>query len=282
MEYYFNYSISFDFNPFHNMHKKQGSALLKMQKNHFFQEFLVIFVQIYDIINLMFCLEQKSHRLKNTEKERVCKMKCPIITIEREYGSGGSVIGKQVAEQLGIPFYNHEILEMASERLGVPVSKLEGAEESSPKSFLYTLLLNSNPSRTMEDNLPVSDKLYITETQIIQELAAQGSCVIVGRCANWILRNNPYKFSVFAYAPKSFRLQYAQQAYHVSEKEIDILLPKIDSRREKFYNINTGGNWHDKNNYALCLNTGKLGIDGAVNLVVAAVQALPQPPSAES
>jgi len=204
-------------------------------------------------------------------------MKNPIITIEREYGSGGSGIGKQVAERLGIPFYNHEILEMASERLGVPVSKLEGAEESAPKSFLYTLLLNSNPARTMDDNLPVSDKLYVTETQIIQELAAQGSCVIVGRCANYILRANPYRFSIFMYAPKAFRLQYAQQAYHVPEREIDTLLPKVDSRREKFYNINTGGNWHDKNNYSLCINTGKLGIENAVNLVVAAVQHQPDP-----
>ncbi len=204
-------------------------------------------------------------------------MNHPIITIEREYGSGGSVIGKQVAEQLGIPFYNHEILEMAAERLGVPVTKLEGAEESSPKSFLYTLLLNSNPARTMEDNLPVSDKLYITETQIIQELAEQGSCVIVGRCGNWILRENPHKFSIFAYASKSFRLQYAQQAYHVPEKEIGVVLPKIDSRREKFYNINTGGNWHDKNNYILCLNTGKLGIENSVSLVVNAVQLMPEP-----
>ncbi|MBR1529712.1 MAG: cytidylate kinase-like family protein [Oscillospiraceae bacterium] len=204
-------------------------------------------------------------------------MKHPIITIEREYGSGGSVVGKRVAEKLGIPFYNHEILEMAAERLGVPVSKLEGAEESSPKSFLYTLLLNSNPARTMEDNLPVSDKLYITETQIIRELADQGSCVIVGRCANWILRENPYRYSVFIYAPKSFRLQFAQQTYQVTEKEIDTLLPKIDSRREKFYNINTGGNWHDKNNYALCINTGFMGITGATHLIYHTVRGIPEP-----
>ncbi|MBR0483330.1 MAG: cytidylate kinase-like family protein [Oscillospiraceae bacterium] len=202
-------------------------------------------------------------------------MKHPIITIEREYGSGGSVVGKEVAEKLGIPFYNHEILEMAAERLNVPVAKLEGAEESSPKSFLYTLLLNSNPSRTMEDNLPVSDKLYLTETQIIRELAEQGSCVIVGRCANWILRENPYKFSTFIYAPKAFRLIYAQETYHVTEREIDTLLPKIDSRREKFYNINTGGNWHDKNNYALCINTGRLGIKGAVHLLYNTVKYMP-------
>ncbi|MBR3629445.1 MAG: cytidylate kinase-like family protein [Oscillospiraceae bacterium] len=204
-------------------------------------------------------------------------MKHPIITIEREYGSGGSVVGKLVAEQLGIPFYNHEILEMASERLGVPVTKLEGAEESSPKSFLYALLMNSNPARTMEDNIPVSDKLYITETQIINELAEQGSCVIVGRCANWILRDNPYRFSAFIYARRDFRLRYAQATYGVTAKEIDTVLPRIDSRREKFYNINTGGNWHDKGNYALCLNSGVLGIESAARILVSAVEHYPEP-----
>lgn len=208
-------------------------------------------------------------------------MKHPIITIEREYGSGGSVVGKEVAEKLGIPFYNHEILEMAADRLGVPVAKVEGAEESSPKSFLYTLLLNSNPSRTMGDNIPVSDKLYITETQIIKELAQQGSCVIVGRCANWILRDNPYRVSTFFYAVKSFRMAYAQEAYHVPPREIETLLPKVDSRREKFYNINTGGNWHDKNNYDLCINTGKLGVQGAVDLLYHTVQLLPEPEQKE-
>ena len=207
-------------------------------------------------------------------------MKYPIITIEREYGSGGSVIGKKVAEKLGIPFYNHEILEMAADRLGVPVTKVEGAEESSPKSFLYTLLLNSNPARTMEDNLPVSDKLYITETQIIRELAAQGSCVIVGRCANRILKDHPCRFSTFIYAPRAFRLDFAQQTYNVPAREIDTLLPKVDSRREKFYNLNTGGNWHDKNNYALCLNSQIFGMDGTADLIVRAVEALPEPEEA--
>ncbi len=204
-------------------------------------------------------------------------MKYPIITIEREYGSGGSVVGKQVAEALGLPFYNHEIQEMAAERLGVPISKLEGAEESSPKSFLYSLLLNSNPEKAMEDNIPISDKVYIAETQIIKELAAQGPCVIVGRCANHILRNHPHRFSVFVYAPRAFRLRYAQQAYGVPEREIESLLPRVDSRREKFYNINTGGNWHDKENYAICLNSEKLGIEGCTQLIVNSVKAMPDP-----
>lgn len=204
-------------------------------------------------------------------------MKYPIITIEREYGSGGVVIGKKVADDLGIPFYNHEILEMAAERLGVPISKLEGAEESSPKSFLYSLLLNSNPTKAMEDNIPVSDKVYIMETQIIKELAAQGPCVIVGRCANYILRDNPNHFSAFIYAPKAFRLKYAQTAYNVPEREIESLLPRVDSRREKFYNINTGGNWHDKENYALCLNSSKLTVEGCARMIANTVRNLPDP-----
>jgi cytidylate kinase len=204
-------------------------------------------------------------------------MKHPIITIEREYGSGGSSIGRRVAEELGIPYYNHEILEMAAERLGVPVKKLEGAEESSPKSFLYSLLLNSNPARTMEDNLPVSDKIFIVETQIIQELSAQGSCVLVGRCAGRILRDNPYLFSAFVYAPRAFRKQYAQEHYGVQTRDVDTLISRIDGRREKFYNINTGGNWYDKENYTMCLNSGKLGTDGCVRMLIAAVQTLPEP-----
>lgn len=194
-------------------------------------------------------------------------MKNPIITIEREYGSGGSVIGKEVAERLGIPFYNHEIVEMAAERLGVPVNKLEGAEESSPKSFLYSLLLNSNPKKTLNDDVPISDKVYIVETQIIRELSQKGSCVIVGRCANRLLRDNPNRFSVFVYAPRAFRTQYAVRTYNAPEREIDVMLPRIDKRREMFYNINTGGNWHDKENYDICLNSSTLGIEGCIQLI---------------
>ena len=204
-------------------------------------------------------------------------MKYPIITIEREYGSGGVLIGKRVAEELGIPFYNHEILEMAAERMGVPISKLEGAEENSPKSFLYSLLLNSNPNRAMEDNIPISDKVYLMETKIITELAAQDPCVIVGRCANHILRENPNHFSAFIYAPKAYRLKFAQTAYNVPEREFETLLPRVVNRREKFYNINSGGNRHDKENYTLCLNSSKFGVEGCVDMIIHAVKALPDP-----
>ena len=123
-----------------------------------------------------------------------------IITIEREYASGGREVGQKVAEKLGIAFYNREILEMASERCGVSVDYLASAEETAPKSFLYTLMLSSNPTRSIEDNLPLSDKVYIVETNIIKELAEKEDCVIVGRCASYILRELDRTFSTFIYA----------------------------------------------------------------------------------
>ena len=99
----------------------------------------------------------------------------------------------------------------------------------------------------------------------------------MGRCANWILRDNPYRFSTFIYASRSFRLKYAQATYNVPAKDIDTILPRVDNRREKFYNINTGGNWHDKGNYAMCLNTGILGIEGCAGIIVNAATSMPEP-----
>ena len=129
-----------------------------------------------------------------------------IITIEREYASGGREVGELVAKQLGIPFYNREILEMASERCGVSVDYLASAEEAAPKSFLYTLMLSSNPTRSIQENLPLSDKVYIIETNIIKELAEKSDCVIVGRCASYILRDMEHMMSAFVYADQESRV----------------------------------------------------------------------------
>ena len=121
-----------------------------------------------------------------------------IITIEREYASGGREVGEMVAQKLGIPFYNREILQMASERCNVSPEYLETAEEAAPKSFLYTLMLTSSPTHTIEENLPLSDKVYIIETNIIRELAEKSDCVIVGRCASYILREMQNLFNVLS------------------------------------------------------------------------------------
>lgn len=195
-----------------------------------------------------------------------------IITIEREYASGGREIGELVAKALGVPFYNREILQMAAERSGVSSEYLEHAEEAAPKSFLYTLMLSSNPTRSIEENLPLSDKIYIIETNIIKELAAKSDCVIVGRCASYILREEERLFRTFIYAGTETRIQRAVQQYGVDARKAENLLRKIDRRRENFYSINTGGNWYDKANYSLCLNSGELGVALAAKLIVDAAK----------
>lgn len=191
-----------------------------------------------------------------------------VIAIEREYASGGREVGELVAKQLGIPCYNREILQMASERCGVSPEYLETAEEAAPKSFLYTLMLTSSPTRTIEENLPLSDKVYIVETNIIRELAEQGDCVIVGRCASHILREMNHLFNVFIYADNESRCERAVNEYHIEQRRVESVLRKTDKRRETFYSINTGGNWYDKSNYHLCLNSGLLGLELCADIIV--------------
>lgn len=197
-----------------------------------------------------------------------------IITIEREYASGGRDVGKLVADKLGIPFYNREILEMAAEESGVSPEYLETAEEQAPKSFLYSLMLSSNPTRSIEENLPLSDKIYIIESRIIQEVAKQSDCVIVGRCANYILGNRYNLFSAFIYSTKEERIKRAVEKYGIDERKAPSILKKFDKRRETFYSVNTGGNWYDKDNYDICLNSGRLGIDFCADIIIKSVEAM--------
>ena len=197
-------------------------------------------------------------------------MKKNIITIERQYGSGGSAIGKLTAEKLGVNYYNRQILEMAAQRCGMSAEYLESAEENVPTSFLYSLLLSANPARAMEDNLPLSDKVFLMESRIINEIAdKEKSFVLVGRCGNYILEEKGC-FSVYIYADAKSRIQRAINEYNIPENKAETVMKKADKRRETFYNVNTGGVWQDKDQYALCLNSAVLGDDLCAELIVRA------------
>jgi cytidylate kinase len=200
----------------------------------------------------------------------VCPMKCRIITIERQYGSGGSVIGKLVAEKLGINCYNRQILEMTAERCSVSPEYLESAEENVPTSFLYSLLLSANPARSMEDDLPLSDKVFLMESRIITELAGkEESFVLVGRCGNYILEDQGC-FSVYIYADRAARTERAIKDYGIAPNKADSTMKKADKRRETFYNVNTGKLWQDKEHYHLCLNSAELGDELCADIIVKA------------
>lgn len=199
-------------------------------------------------------------------------MKKKIITIERQYGSGGSIIGKLAAEKLGINCYNRQILEMTAEKCGISPDYLETAEENVPTSFIYSLLLSANPARAMEDSLPLSDKVFLMESRIITELAEkEDSFVLVGRCGSYVLEDKGC-FSVYIYAPPAYRVNRACEEYGVSENKAESIMKKTDKRRETFYNVNTGRLWQDKDSYSLCLNSAELGDDLCAEIIVKAYQ----------
>lgn len=197
-------------------------------------------------------------------------MKKQIITIERQYGSGGSAIGKLTAEKLGVNCYNRQILEMTAERCNISAEYLETAEESVPTSFLYSLLLSANPARSMEDNLPLSDKVFLMESRIINEIAEkEQSFVLVGRCGSYILEDKGC-FNVYIYAPHEARIKRAVEEYNIPENKAESILKKADKRRETFFNVNTGQNWLDKDLYSLCLNSAELGDDLCAEIIIKA------------
>lgn len=207
-----------------------------------------------------------------SEGKEGCAMKKPIITIERQYGSGGSVIGRLAAEKLGINCYNRQILEMTAAKCGLSPDYLESAEESVPTSFLYSLLLSANPARTMEDNLPLSDKVFLMESRIIAELAEkEKQFVLVGRCGSYILEDKGC-FSVYIYADPAERVKRAVSEYGIPENKAETTMKKADKRRETFYNVNTGRSWQDKDMYALCLNSAELGDELCAEIIVRAYQ----------
>lgn len=197
-------------------------------------------------------------------------MKKTIITIERQYGSGGSIIGKLVAEKLGINYYNRKILELTAEKCGISPENLESAEESVPTSFLYSLLLSSNSARPLEENLPLSDKVFLMESRIINEIAEQEkSFVLVGRCGSYILEEKGC-FSVYIYAPQEARIKRAVEEYDIKPNKAEAIMKKADKRRETFFNVNTGKSWQDKDIYSLCLNSSELGDELCAEIIVKA------------
>ena len=187
-----------------------------------------------------------------------------IITISREFGSGGRTIGKMVADQLGIAFYDKELIEKIAEETGFSKKFIEEYGEHAPGTnvFSYSFLGRDAMGVSMQD------KIWMMQRKLILDLAEKEPCVIVGRCASYILRDLENLFNVFIYADTKSRSERAVQEYHVDERRVEAMLRKIDKRRETFYSINTGGNWYDKDNYHLCLNSGALGLELCADIVV--------------
>ena len=198
-------------------------------------------------------------------------MKKFILTISREFGSGGRLIGNRIAERFHVPFYDRELIEMAAEKSGLSPDFIARSDERSASSFAIgmgaTSAMSIDAGYFMQYEVPVSDRAYYAQASVITELAARESCVIVGRSAGYILREHPDVVRVLVVAPIDDRIERAVNDYGLPRKGLTDKIIKADKSRAGFYRRYTGENWLDARGYDLCINTGKLGIDNGVEAV---------------
>lgn len=191
-----------------------------------------------------------------------------IITISRTFGSGGHDIGKKLAEKLGIPFYDKNLLKLMSDKTGISEEGLENADEKLLDRF------TDSYSITIGQDYGTNVYLYKVQKKLIHELAEKGSCVIVGRLADWILKGNPDLFRVFIMAPEEFRVSRIMEKENVTEKQAEKLIRQVDKLRRNYYSFFTDGKWDSVENKDIVINSALRGIDGTVNILKAVVDNL--------
>lgn len=196
-------------------------------------------------------------------------MKKRIITISREFGSGGRTIGKQLAEKLGVPCYDKELIEKLAEQTGLAKKFIEEQGEYAPSAhpFSYAFV-----GRSM-NGLSVSDYLWNEQRKKIQEIAEKESCVIVGRCADYILRERKDVLNIFIHAPEPDRAKRIVEVYGETETEPQKRLREKDKKRAINYKYYTEREWGRAANYHLTLDSSMFGIEGCVNLIYNILQA---------
>ena len=192
-----------------------------------------------------------------------------IITISREFGSGGHSIGQLVAQKLGYHFYDRELVEKVSERSGFSPEFIEESGEyaSAKSSLLFSL---ATAGQYENSGMSMHDKLYVEQSKVIEELAAEGGCVIVGRCADYILRDYRDCLHVFIHADMESRAKRIVERYGEQDRPPKKRLEEKDQKRKVYYKNYTGRSWGEAQNYGLCLNSGLLGIETCAELIVAA------------
>ncbi|MFA5468646.1 MAG: cytidylate kinase-like family protein [Sphaerochaetaceae bacterium] len=193
-----------------------------------------------------------------------------VISISRQFGSGGREIGHGLAEALGIPFYDSALITMAAEKSGMSKQVLESLDEKATSRFLYTTPTNvpafGHPSTTIY-NMPLSDTLFLTQYELIKKLADEGPCVFVGRCSDYILKEHPYHISIFIHASQEFRAQRIAEYENIKKEEALSRIAKYDRERRKYHDYYAAGTWGVASCYDLTLNSGKLGIELSIELI---------------
>ena len=199
-------------------------------------------------------------------------MNIRVITVSREFGSGGRTIGRETAERLGWQCYDRELVTEIAKKRGLAESYvLESGEYAcSTNSFLFNWAINAEAMRT--GTMSISDQLYVAQHNVITELAEKGNCVIVGRCSDYILRERTDCLHTFFHADTAFKADRIVRLYGETADDPEKRLKEKDDKRRAYYRHYTGRQWGLAQNYHVCLDSGALGIEACVDLLVRTVQ----------
>ena len=193
-----------------------------------------------------------------------------VITIGREFGSGGHEIGMKLAEKLGIKCYDKELLELAAKESGLCEELFASQDEKPTNSFLYSLVMDTYSLGYTNSyvDMPINQNVFLAQFDAIKKLAERESCVIVGRCADYALEDNPYAVSVFIKASLDERVQRIKRIYELNDSKAADLIQKTDKRRASYYNYYSSKKWGEAKSYNLCIDSGLVGIDGAIDMIL--------------
>jgi cytidylate kinase len=193
-----------------------------------------------------------------------------IITIGREFGSGGRDIGRALAADYDIPYYDNELLTRAAKDSGICEDIFESHDEKPTSSFLYSLVMESYTVGYMGNNfteMPINQKIFLAQFDAIKKIAMEGPCVIIGRCADYALDGNDNRLSIFIHANIENRIKRVVRDFELSEGKAKDLINKTDKRRSTYYNYYTNKKWGQCNSYDLTIDSARLGVNGSIELI---------------
>lgn len=199
-----------------------------------------------------------------------------IITIARQYGSGGKTVGEMLAKELGINCYDRELMRMASDQSGIAEGLFGKADEKLKNSPLFRITKNVYKGQLFppeSDEFTSNDNLFNFQAKVIRELAEEESCVIIGRCGDYILREYDNVVRVFVHGSRDFCLARAKERLGFEhDKDVEKYIAKTDKYRADYYRYYTGSDWYDARNYDLCLDSSKLGFEKTVEEIKAYIR----------
>lgn len=193
-----------------------------------------------------------------------------VLTIGREYGSAGREIGRALADRLGVKCYDKELLAYAAKSSGMAEELFHDHDEKPTNSFLYSLVMDSYSvgySTASFVDMPINQKVFMAQYDAIKKLAEEENCIIVGRCADYALKDNPNLISVFIKANMDDKIARIRRLYDYSEPKARDLCIKTDKKRASYYNFYSNKKWGDSKSYDLCLDSSLLGVEKTVDLL---------------